>query len=151
VPNFSKVFQDEIRRLARKETKSDMERLRAENAELRRQIGQIRKHLSMVERVSKRTAKATEKVAAKVTEPSNEDESTVRPRISAKTIRQLRERLGLTQAEMGKLLGVSGQSIYQWERQEGRLNLRRRTALAVHGMKGIGSREARRRLNEMAA
>lgn len=142
--NFAKQFQDEIRRLARKETKDEMQKLRVENADLRKQIGQMRQRMDSIERLSKRAARTTEKVAARVSESTEEE--TTRARVSAKTIRTMRERLRLTQGEMGQLLGVSGQSIYQWERKEGRLNLRSRTARAVLEMKSIGAREARRRL-----
>jgi len=143
---FAKQFQEEIRRLARKEFKSDMLRLKAENTELRKSITQLRNRLEKMERANKRVLKKVappEVVEEVVNGPSSEGS---RARISSKTILTLRQRLGFTQVELGALLGVSGQSVYQWERKDGRLTLRRRTLQAVLEAKNMGVREARERI-----
>lgn len=146
--NFIKLFQDEVRRLARKEAKDDVARLRKDNAELKRSIAQIRQRLAKLEQAKKRLTKVVEKVQPVPAEvPDSEAD---RARVSSKTIRTLRARLGLTQAELAELVGVSGQSVYQWERRDGQLQLRKATKKAVVALKSMGTREAKKRLAEMA-
>jgi len=46
------------------------------------------------------------------------------------------------------LLDVSAQSVYQWERNLGSLNLRQRTLQAVNEVRDLGKREVRHRLEQ---
>jgi DNA-binding transcriptional regulator YiaG len=152
VPNFAKVWQDEVRRLARKETKDELVSMRQENAVLKKYVASLKKRLETLERQSKRIQKhvavaAPDAVAATTSE---DGESGPRLRVSGKTVRTLRQRLGVTQAEFAMLLGVTGQSVYQWERRDDRIRLRNATMQAFAEIKGIGAREARRRLEAMA-
>ena len=75
------------------------------------------------------------------------DESALGARISSKMIKRMRDRLGLTQAALADLLGVSAQTVYQWERKNGPLQLRGRTRAAVVEVRSLGKREAMRRLS----
>jgi DNA-binding transcriptional regulator YiaG len=61
-------------------------------------------------------------------EPSEE---TKKARITSTTIRSLRSRLGLSQADFGKLAGVTTGAVYLWESKEGPLNLRDKTKAAL--------------------
>jgi len=143
---FAKQFQDEVKRLARKECKVDLQRLKTENTQLRKNLASLRKRLEKLERANKRVLKKV--VPAEVVEEvvDGPEKDMNRARISSKTIMTLRQRLGLTQVELGALLGVSGQSVYQWERKGGRLTLRRRTLQAVLEAKNMGVKEARERI-----
>jgi len=51
---------------------------------------------------------------------------------------------------LAKLLGVTGQTVYLWEQKDGRLQLRSNAKAALFALRGIGRREAKARLNEMA-
>lgn len=147
MPNFAKQFQEEVRRLVRKEIKEDLQYVRKQNAELRRQVAALKRSVSKLESTTKRVKKIAD---AKRDEDITPEETEVqRARISSKTIRTLRGRLGLTQAEFAKLVGVTGQSVYQWERADDRLNLRRAAKKAVVEAKALGAREARERLDAM--
>lgn len=55
-----------------------------------------------------------------------------------------RSKLGVTQAELAQLLGVSHSAVYQWE--AGPMKPREQTAYALQASEGIGKREARRRV-----
>ena len=59
---------------------------------------------------------------------------------------RLRRRLGLTQVEFGRLMGVSGQAVLNWERKGSRVRMRSANLAALAGIHKIGKREARRRL-----
>ena len=62
------------------------------------------------------------------------------------TLRRIRAKLGVTQAELAKLVGVSGNAAWQWE--AGRATPRGRKIKAIQDLTKIGKREARRRLSE---
>ena len=147
MPNFTKMFQEEVRRLARKEFKAFLENVRRDLVETRRAVSQLRKTVASLQKENKRIAEKVVKGALQRVPEETEEKD--RARISSKTIRTMREKLGLTQVEMGKLLDVSSQSVYQWERRGGRLRLRNATRKAVLELKKIGVREARRRLEAM--
>ena len=69
-------------------------------------------------------------------------------RFSAKGFATLRTRFGLSAADMGRLLGVSGQTVYNWE---GRKSVPRKSQLAALAqLRGLGKREARARLEALA-
>jgi hypothetical protein len=152
VANFSKLFQDEMRRIARKATKNELAQLQKENKALRRAISETRKALADVQRAVKaagRRGGAAATGAPAGAAAGKEEGGNDRTRISSKTIQTLRAKLGLTQAEFAKLVGVTGQSVYQWENKGGRLEFRRGAKERVNAIKGIGAREARRRLEAM--
>jgi DNA-binding transcriptional regulator YiaG len=55
-------------------------------------------------------------------------------RVTAKALKSMRKRLGITQAELAKLLGVSVQVVSIWETKKGRVQIRKdkvRAALAA--------------------
>jgi len=146
VPGLTKLFQDETRRLARKEMKADLDILRKENVELRRSISALRQQLVQVTRQVRQIERSTGKLEKAI--PQEEATGAERARISGKTIRNLRSRLRLTQAEFAALVGVSPQSVYQWERREDQLQFRGGAKEAIVALKDVGAREARRRLEK---
>ena len=73
-----------------------------------------------------------------------------RLRISGKGVRSLRQKLGLSQEAFAKLVGVSPNCVYQWESKPGMLRLRANTRAAVLAARGLGAREAKAKLAEMA-
>jgi transcriptional regulator with XRE-family HTH domain len=67
-------------------------------------------------------------------------------RFVAKGLRSQRKRLGLSQTDVGTLLGVSAQSIYNWESESARPRDDQLAKLAA--LRGIGKREAAERLKQ---
>ena len=147
MPTFSKLFQDEIRRLARKEIKPELDRMKQENTEMRRALASLKKQVLSVEKAS-RARRPHPAHAEQPAEAGKQDRPAGRARITSHTVRTMRQRLGLTQADVGRLVGVSGQSVYQWERRDGRLQLRHATREAIAQAKGMGVREARAKLQQ---
>ena len=70
-------------------------------------------------------------------------------RVTAKGMRSLRHKLGLTQEEFAKLMGVTAQTIWMWEQKEGALRVRDTTKKAIFAIRDLGAREAKRRLQDM--
>jgi Predicted transcriptional regulators len=67
-------------------------------------------------------------------------------RFVAKGLRSQRSRLGLSAEDYGKLVGVSGQSVYNWE--QGHSIPRSQQASAIAALRSIGKREAVARLEQ---
>ena len=150
MPNLGTVLKDEIRRLARREIKAAIAGLKRDNADLKRTVAQLKRRVKSLER-DNRLLKAAEKRLREQTfraKAGNEELESVR--FTARGIRALRKKLGLSQDDFSRLLGVSPQAVYLWESKEGRLVLRDESKLALLDLRNIGAREARRRLEEVA-
>jgi len=80
----------------------------------------------------------------KTTPAVAEPESALRFR--ADGFKTLRQKLGLSAEQTGKLLGVSGQSVYAWETK--RSSPRRAQLPAIAALRKMGKREAAARLQE---
>lgn len=147
MPNFAVTFKEEVQRLARRELRDTAVKLQKDIAWLKRSVADHKRRIVSLERENRalvREASSRRKTTAK----ASPDELT-KARITAKMVRGLREKLGLTQGELASLLGVSAQSVYQWEHKEGRLTLRGPTTAAIVEARKLGVRDARRRLDAL--
>jgi len=151
MPDIRQVLREEIQRLARKEVRDALAGVQRENRELRKMITELRRRLAVLEKTGgPASASRRSGVAAPSIDDgpnASVDESALGARISSKMIKRIRERLDLTQAALATLLGVSAQTVYQWERKNGPLQLRGRTRAAVVEVRSLGKREAMRRLS----
>ncbi len=148
MPNIAKVFREEIQRLARRQVRTDVKAVRRDNVRLKKAVADLRRRVAALDRTSRELLKkVTPVVAIKETERAAEKAATLRP--TAKSLKTLRARLGLTQVQFGKLLGVSGQAVVQWARRQGRVRMRKTTLTALAGIQNIGKREVWRRLEAM--
>jgi DNA-binding transcriptional regulator YiaG len=148
MPNIAKVLREEIQRLAKKQVKAQVRPLRRDTVRLKKSVADLRRQIAALNRASRELVKkVTPVVAIKETEEATE--KAAKPRPTSKSLKNLRARLGLTQAQFGKLLGVSGQAVVQWASREGRIRMRKRTLAALAGVQTIGKREAWRRLEGM--
>ncbi len=137
MPNLSSVIKSEITRLARKEIKTAIEPLRKTSAGYRREIAELKRSVASLRRELKapaRPARAQKSVAGQ----------TRKVRFSPKGLKTLRVRLGLSAADFGRLIGASGQSVYNWESGKAVPRTSQQTAIAA--VRGLGKREAARRL-----
>ena len=144
MPNIGTVLRGEISRLSRREsrrevnaTKKATAQHRGDIAALKRQVVQLQRQVT---RLSRRLLGATP-----VESP---DLTAKRVRFAAKGLRSQRHRLGLSQAHLGTLLGVSAQSIYNWESESAHPQDEQLENLAALG--GNGKREAGERVMQLA-
>jgi len=136
------MFKDEITRLSRKEVRKQIEPIRTASSTYRHQIAELKRAVVLLQRqvaALSRTAKTT-------TRPSAEPTST---RFVAKGLRTLRSRLDLSATDFGELVGVSGQSIYNWE--QGKSVPRKAQLSVLVGLRALGKREAHARLLQLRA
>ncbi|GHB95500.1 helix-turn-helix domain-containing protein [Thermomonas carbonis] len=140
MPNLSTILKGEITRLARKEIKAAVDPVRKANAGQRKEIAELKRQMAALQRDLKASLKPSKVV-------KQEGEAPAGTRFSAKGLKSLRAKLGLSAGEFGLLVGASGQSIYKWETGKGVPRASQLPALA--SVRGIGKREAAKRLASM--
>lgn len=148
MPNVAQLLKAEITRLAKREVKAGVATIKADNIKLKKSNADLKRRVAQLERDNRRLVAAENKRIKEV--PEIVPEKAEKARITAKGMRSLRKRLGLSQAAFAKLLGVSAQIVQVWERKEGPLNVRDTTRAAILSIRGIGAREAKARLEAMA-
>ena len=140
------LLKTEIARLSRRELRTQVEPLKKQSALHRRHIAALKRQVVALERLVSQLKRGNAK-AMRASPPEGEEAQGMR--FSAKGLRTLRTRLGFSAAELGKLLGVSGQSVYNWEGQK---SVPRKSQLAgLAQLRGLGKREAQARLETVAA
>jgi len=155
--NLAVALKEEIRRLARKEIRAQVSTTKRAAAQHRREIAQLKRLFKQQEKKLQSLALQGQQVS---TEPRSLDDSMQGVRFSSRSVRAQRQRLGLSAEDYGRLVGVSGQTIYHWELSKSRprrsqmaglvavRRLGRREALArleaIHSQKSRGTSKARR-------
>jgi len=145
LPNIASVLKEEIARLVRRQLRGETENLkkasnryRSEIAALKRRIETLEKQISRLERMGPKTA------------PSTADKETeTKLRFKPQGVRAQRTRLELSAREMGALVGVSAQTIYNWEAGTSRPKAEQLAVFAA--VRKMGKREVKARLDQMQA
>ncbi|MCK5114859.1 MAG: hypothetical protein KAR11_08880 [Phycisphaerae bacterium] len=137
--NIAQVLKEEIARISRKEAKKLTQKLQKDNARLKRDVADLKRRVADLERMNKKLVKVTE-ADSKIAAPSEEEVQKLRP--TGAMIGRLRDKLNLTQGDLGILLEVTGQSVYQWERKGGKLRLRDAALANLAKVRKMGRREA---------
>jgi DNA-binding transcriptional regulator YiaG len=140
MPNIASVLKQEIARVARREIRGQIESLRKASAQQRRGIAALKRSIASLERQVGMLAGTISRSAA----APSEDGSEQRVRFSSKGIRSMRRRLGLSAGDFARLVDVSAQSIYNWERKLARPRAAQVKALAE--LRGMGKKEVASRL-----
>ena len=123
-------------------TKGAMRATRKPIAALRGDVADLKRHVAELKRLLRALQKGAQHKAVEVPAPEAEADKPTRIRPTGPMVRKLRAKLGLTQAEMATLIGVSGLTISKWETAQGRIMLRSRTIEALAKVKVMGKREA---------
>ncbi|HVX84052.1 MAG TPA: helix-turn-helix domain-containing protein [Phycisphaerae bacterium] len=145
MPNLLPMLNDHVCRLARREIKSNTRQTRKATAQyrrdiaaLKRQVKELTTRLSVLERTGGRKDPAA---VTAVEDPGN-------LRFRADGLRTHRAKLGLSAHDYGRLVGVSGLTIYHWE--AGKSKPRRKVMPALASVRALGKREALERLQSAA-
>lgn len=139
MPNIASILKAEISRVARKEVRTEIEALKKASAQHRSSIAALRRQVSALEKELRRTVKGAGRRASSAEDPAAEEEGLKR-RFSAKRLAAHRVKLGISAASYGKLVGVSGQTIYHWEQGKARPRAAQLESLA--SVRNLGLREA---------
>jgi DNA-binding transcriptional regulator YiaG len=148
MPNIGKVLKDEIARISRKEVKASIGGLGKSYISLKRIVGDLKKRVASLEKENRRLVAQAKKTKPEPAEKASEKRE--KARFTSKGIRSLRNRLRLTQADFAKLVGATPHAVYLWEKKEGPLNLRDKTKTALLSIRGLGTTEAKAKLENTA-
>jgi DNA-binding transcriptional regulator YiaG len=140
MPNIAAVLKEEIARVARKAVRQDIESLKKTVSAQRGQIAQLKRLLQDQQRL----LRAKTKVAARSAPDDGADMPQDKLRFSAKRLAAQRKRLDLSAAEFGRLVGVTGHTVYIWESGKSRPTAEKLAAIA--SLRKIGKRELQARL-----
>jgi len=136
MPNITTVLKEEILRLARKEARKQTDALRKASAQYRKDIAEMKRRVSDLQREVAPLQKQVLRGALSQVGEAEEE----RVRFTAKGLRSHRKRLALSAADYGKLIGVTGQTIYSWERETSRPGSQQIARIA--SLRYFGKREA---------
>lgn len=131
--NFATQLKSEIQRIARKEIRAETSSLRKSAATYRTEIAAPKRRISALEATVKKLGKSA---SPRSVEP--EESSALRWR--APGFASLRKKLALSAGDMGKLLGVTGATIYAWEAGKSKPRATQLTAIA--SVRKLGKRAA---------
>jgi DNA-binding XRE family transcriptional regulator len=140
--NIGTVLKDEISRLSRREIRKQVEPVRKASAACRRDIAALKRQVQQLQRAVTALAKRPR------LQSEGKSGASTRPlRFVAKGLVSLRARLGLSAAELAQLIGVSGQTIYNWEHKK--TTPRKEQLVSLAELRALGKREVRTRLESL--
>jgi DNA-binding transcriptional regulator YiaG len=141
--NIAVTLRQEITRLARREIRSQTQGLRKASAQYRRDIAELKRHTSELKsEIARLERRVGKDVAPQVTEGDP-----AKVRFTAKGVISKRRSLEISAADYGKLIGVTGHTIYKWE--HGTSRPRRAQLSALASIRRLGKIEALARLQQM--
>lgn len=142
MPNIAALLKEEITRVARKQIRAELEPLKSAAAQHRRTIASLRMQVTALEK---------ELNALKRRPPTTpvqpEGGEAAHGRFSARGLRSHRARLGLSAGDYGRLVGVTAQSVYNWEQETSRP--RSEQLARIIALRSAGKREVARLLQEL--
>ncbi len=137
MPNLAAVLREEICRLAKREIKSQLSSTKQAVVQFRRDIATLKRQLreqgKEIAFLKAQERKRLGQPSATVEEPLDN------VRFSPRSVKAQRHRLRLSAADYGKLVGVSGLTIYHWEHGKARPQKERLATLV--GLRTLGRRE----------
>ncbi len=139
--NIASLLKSEISRIARKEIRAETQALKKASVQYRSDIAALKRRLAEQDRLIARLKKAKPAAAA-----AESDAEAPQRRFRADGFASLRKKLGLSAADMGKLLGVSLQTIYHWEKGQSKPRASQMQGIAE--VRKLGKRGAAARLAE---
>ncbi|WP_421955779.1 helix-turn-helix domain-containing protein [Polaromonas sp.] len=142
--NIATALKAEISRVSRKEVRTELLSLKKTTTKLRSDNADLKRRLAELEKLVKQLGKGGARKAA-VT--GSQAEAGTVARFSGKGLAAQRKRLGLSAANFGKLIGVSGASVYLWEESKTRPRATHMPGIAA--VRGIGKKEAEAKLAEL--
>lgn len=147
MPNIASVLKDEIARIARKEVRREIASLKKATTTYRSEIAALKRRAQSLERALKRAMRGSRAKGDDARSSAEQAEDGPALRFRPKGLASLRSRLGISANDAGKLLGVSGQSIYLWE--SGRARPSRSRLAEIAALRKLGKREVMARLEAL--
>lgn len=140
MPSIAQVLKQEVSRLSRREVRLRVDNTKKSVSRHQREIAELKRQVKALERL----VAAMGRQLAAAPDGAQAEPATARVRFSASGLRAHRNRVGLSAADYAKLMGVSTQTIYNWERGATAPSQAQKSKLAA--LRRIGKREAGARL-----
>ena len=138
---FASQFKSEIQRITKKELRIEIQAIKKTNAQQKSDIAALKRRISTVE--------ATLKKFIKSASTPQKDVDAITPvalRFRASGFAKLRKKFGFSAFEMGRLLGVSSQSVYHWE--SGKARPRANQLLSIANARKLSKKAAWTKLSQ---
>lgn len=146
MPNIASLLKTEIARVARREVRGEIQRLKKASASYRSEIARLKRRAQALEQQVKRLGKSSARGVGTAAQNERPGDGL---RFSAKGLVAQRRRLGLSAEACGALIGASGQSVYKWE--SGKVRPRASQLRGIAALRKMGKREALARLQALGA
>jgi DNA-binding transcriptional regulator YiaG len=140
---MEEALRSEIGRLARKELRETVGPLSKEVRELKRAVARLSKIVNALEKNAAQRTRLGLGAQAQLRAPADEVKAA---RLSARVIKNVRKKLGISQGKMAALLDVSPASVAFWE--QGRARPRGTNKNALVALRKLGRRDVKRILAE---
>ncbi len=134
------ALRNELKRLLAKELREA--NLESHLKDMVHHIGELERRITALEKQVSPHARRARRATAQGARRGRKFHAT------PEVLRKIRNKLGLTQQEFARVIGVSGNAVWQWE--AGRATPRGKTLQSVQAVRKMGKREARKRLEEAA-
>lgn len=138
---FANQLKGEIARVAKKEVRGETKQLKQASSKYRSEIAALKRQVAVLEAAIKKLSKGQSRPAK-----ADAGESQEKLRFRAPGFVTLRKKLGLSAEQMGKLIGVSAQSVYHWE--QGKSRPRSSQLPAIAAVRRMGKKDALLKLNK---
>jgi DNA-binding transcriptional regulator YiaG len=143
MPNIAAILKSEISRVARKEVRAETAPTKKASSAHRGAIADLRKRVQALEQQLRRLT-ATSRAASTA---SAGDAAANAKRFSAKGLKSMRKRLGLSAQAVGILIGASSQSVYNWE--DGKAKPQAKHLAGIAALRSLGKKGALARLEAL--
>ncbi len=143
--NIASALKNEIARVAKRDIRAETQPLKSAAAKHRSGIADLKRRVQALEQQLRRLEK---NAGAAVRVPVEADDTGLPRRFSASRLAAQRRRLGLSAEAFGKLIGVSGISVYKWE--GGKARPRTQQLEAIAAARGLSKRQAHELLEAMS-
>lgn len=144
--NIAALLKQEITRLVRKELKAETESLKKANSRYRAEIAELKRRVTALEQQLKAAQRQGRKQAPPAIQ-TNAPAGNIRFR--ADGLKKHRDRLGLSAPALASIMGVSAQTIYNWEAGTTRPNKEQVAKIAI--LRNMTRREIQEGLARMRA
>jgi DNA-binding transcriptional regulator YiaG len=138
--NLGQLLKTEFARLAKKISRAEIKSTRTLVLQQRHSIAALKRESAAL----KREVASLRRTQARARQPAPRDESAAPRRFVAKAFKAWRERAGVSGESIARAVGVTTQSIYNWE--HGSTKPRPPQLAAIAELRALGLRELRQRL-----
>lgn len=115
MPNLAQTLKQEISRVARKEVREDIAALRKAVTAHRSEIASLKRAVKELGTQLRLAQKAVRRALPAVVEQNDTGRPGRKPSFNAERLKAKRQALGMSQAQMAQLLGISSLSLWKWE------------------------------------